>query len=405
MEPNLSVTIPNGKPEDNQSPTTPTKPKKPKKKVQFNDSLNGFIPKSKKFSFPIKPSSTEDNIPEVLDCRIAEKIKSELEEKQRESGGFDIYQHSEDDEDDGEEDEGEDDGDDEEEGSRQNQCFRARERPNLGLKKKATKMNGKLNSNEDINEGELRLRIKSEEDFEYVEDMFEAVDTPSKPTFSPQSCRDCGLIHEYIDCPYIHNPISITDKIDIASWIERKNLENLEKLKNDMKSDESNSNDSDDEHKPLHHMITFAEASIPLEFEFRNFEMQICGVFSKTDIPKFTRLGPIIGQHIQLGDIPPTCDMKHIFEICVNSKSEFISVLNPNSSNWLRYIRPAPRYEDRNTNLVCIDNRAYFVTCSDIAVGCELLYWSDECNTLWRKKQLDKICKLIFLDYIDGHCL
>lgn len=332
----------------------------------------------------------------MLDCRIAEKIKSELEEKQRESGGFDMYQHSEDEEDDGEEDEeGEEDGDDEEEGSRQNQNFRPRERPISNSKKKAAKVNGKLNSNEDTNEGELRLQIKSEEDYEYVEDMFEAVDTPTKPTVAPQTCRDCGLIHEFIDCPYIHNPVSIHDKIDIASWIERKNLENLEKLKHDLKSDESNSNDSEDEEKPMHHMITFAEASIPLEFEFRNFEMQICGVFSKTDIPKFTRLGPMIGQCVQTGDIPPTCDMRYIIEICVNSKSEFISLINPNTSNWLRYVRPAPRYEDRNTNLVCIDNRAYFVTCSDVTVGCELLYWSDDCNTLWRKKQVDKICEYL----------
>ncbi|KAL5278033.1 hypothetical protein ACFFRR_002962 [Megaselia abdita] len=398
LEPNLSTTILNGKPEDIQlkSPTTPAKPKKIKKKVQFNEALNGFIPKSKKYQFSSKTNSSteEDIIPEVLDCRIAEKIKSELEEKQRESGGFDMYPHSEEDEEaDGEDDEGEEDGDDEEEGSRQNQNFRPRERPTSSLKKKTVKMNGKLsNSNEDINEGELRLRIKSEEEYEYVEDMFEAVDTPSKPNIVPQTCRDCGLIHEYIDCPYIHNPVSIIDKVDIASWIERRNLENLEKLKNDLKSDESNSNDSEDDHKPIHHMITFAEASIPLEFEFRNFEMQISGVFSKTDIPKFTRLGPLIGQIAQSGDIPPTCDMRYIFEICVNSKSEFISVINPNTSNWLRYIRPAPRYEDRNTNLVCIDNRACFVTCSDVTVGCELLYWSDECNTLWRKKQADKIC-------------
>jgi hypothetical protein len=85
--------------------------------------------------------------------------------------------------------------------------------------------------------------------------------------------------------------------------------------------------------------------------------------------------------------------MRYVLEIFDGAKSTYFSVENKNQSNWLRYIRPAKVRDEKNIALMCFNDEIYFVTCADIEIGCELLYWSDENNSSWDKKKMDKTSK------------
>ncbi|KNC32711.1 hypothetical protein FF38_02711 [Lucilia cuprina] len=411
--------------------------RKYKKRVQFNDNLNGLA-KLKNFSnFALKAkkhlagdggsgggtaagsangsvvgdnnvSATGDVLPEVLDCRIAEKIKSEMEEKSasKESLALCLKKNDGfgDDEDDDEDDAGTSvtgDGVDGLNGP--NSGFRMRHKNKRGPKtmnppgsyidddEDIGDVSEDDEEDEELDEEALAREMKNEQNFVEEEDELDIAFR------SHQSCRECSLAHDYKVCPLRTSIGTITDAVDLAEWVERKNLEALAKLKCDAQRQAKQLHGDDDEDmddssqlsdlelKPL---ITFAEASVPAEFELHNVEPNVTGVFARTEVRAFTKLGPLIGQSVQANDIREASDMKWIFEICEAGaeKSQFLMCDNPNSSNWLRYIRPAPTYDERNVNLVFIESRAFFVTCRDLKNGMELLYWSDDCNTMWRKK-------------------
>lgn len=91
-------------------------------------------------------------------------------------------------------------------------------------------------------------------------------------------------------------------------------------------------------------------------------------------------------------EIPDDCNMAYIFEIhdSILSKSIFYNVENKQKSNWIRYLQPARARDQRNLTLIKVEDKIYFVTCMDINVGCELLYWSDDINSAWGKKKIEK---------------
>lgn len=261
---------------------------------------------------------------------------------------------------------------------------------------------------EELDEEALAREMKMEQNFVEEEDEHDIAFR------SQQSCRECSISHDHKLCPLRNACGNVTDAVDLAEWIERRNLEALAKLKadaqreakvgrprhvddeddmEDMDMDES-SQLSELETKPL---ITFAEASVPAEFELHNVEPNVTGVFARTEVRAYTKLGPLIGQPVQTGEVREGSDMKWIFEMCEAGaeKSYLLCCDNPNASNWLRFIRPAPSYEERNVNLVSINRQAYFVSCRDLRNGMELLYWSDDCNTMWRKKHTEKISKAL----------
>ncbi|XP_054729088.1 uncharacterized protein LOC129238075 [Anastrepha obliqua] len=502
LEPNLSVKEFGKSQTENSNEATPAPARrKYKKRVQFSDALNGF-PKMKDFSnFSAKAKkqdqkmksatsgsgSTNDTLPEVLDCRIAEKIKSELEEKsatkipphqnalclKKPGEGGDMEQQHNSDED--EDDEAEADtgigtasattavavataatvaaiGDVVDANSAaatptlslnapsaaSTSNFRARVKGKRGPKNvSALPVNSAFSSlgtsiadeeedeldgdtdgdddDEEMDEEALAREMKNEQNFVEEEDEHDIAFR------SQQSCRECSITHDYKICPLRTAIGTITDAVDLAEWIERKNLEALAKLKHDAQRQAKQDHDPDDEDmdetsqmseletKPL---ITFAEASVPAEFELHNVEPNVTGVFARTEVRAFTKLGPLIGQPVQSSDVREGSDMKWIFEICEAGaeKSELLACDNPNTSNWLRYIRPAPTFDERNVNLVSIERHAFFVTCRDVKNGMELLYWSDDCNTMWRKKHTEKTncggCNLRFDHplYYRTHC-
>lgn len=422
-----------------------------------------------------------DTLPEVLDCRIAEKIKSELEEKgatkvpahqnalclkKPGEAGDELEQQNHSDEDEDEEAEAETTGVDSAsttapstvanvaaaigdvvdansgagEGATPTPTltaqsavattsnFRARAKGKRGAKPVTTlPVNNAFSSlgtslaedeeeeldgdtdgddeDEEMDEEALAREMKNEQNFVEEEDEHDIAFR------SQQSCRECSITHDYKICPLRTAIGTITDAVDLSEWIERKNLEALAKLKHDAQRQAKQDHDPDDEDmdetsqmseletKPL---ITFAEASVPAEFELHNVEPNVTGVFARTEVRAYTKLGPLIGQPVQNSDIREGSDMKWIFEICEAGAelSQLLSCENPNTSNWLRYIRAAPSYEERNVNLVSIERQAFFVTCRDVKNGMELLYWSDDCNTMWRKKHTEKTSEFNFPFYV-----
>ena len=73
-----------------------------------------------------------------------------------------------------------------------------------------------------------------------------------------------------------------------------------------------------------------------------------------------------------------------------DGSKKYISTTNPEKSNWVRYIRPAPTRKQRNVSSVFKDDSVYFVACRNIAKGDEILYWMDDPDLLWTKKKGEK---------------
>ena len=71
-------------------------------------------------------------------------------------------------------------------------------------------------------------------------------------------------------------------------------------------------------------------------------------------------------------------------------KSHYLSTEDPQRSNWLRFIRPAPSREERNVSLVTKNGELFFVTTADLSANEELLYWTDDTISAWSKKRMSK---------------
>jgi hypothetical protein len=67
-----------------------------------------------------------------------------------------------------------------------------------------------------------------------------------------------------------------------------------------------------------------------------------------------------------------------------------VSTVNPEKSNWLRYLRPAPSRKMRNVAAVVKGDQMFFVTVKDMAKNEEILYWIDDPDLMWTKKRAEK---------------
>ncbi|XP_046398175.1 uncharacterized protein LOC124164980 [Ischnura elegans] len=124
---------------------------------------------------------------------------------------------------------------------------------------------------------------------------------------------------------------------------------------------------------------SFAEASLPMALKLETREASHGpGVTAKRPIARFTQFGPLLGRKIREMDIPDDFGMRHIWEVMGASGRFLLSTEDPTTSNWLRFIRPAPTREQRNVAPVTRGDRLYFVTTAPLQVGEELLYWPDE---------------------------
>ena len=67
-----------------------------------------------------------------------------------------------------------------------------------------------------------------------------------------------------------------------------------------------------------------------------------------------------------------------------------MSTVNPEQSNWLRYLRPAPNRRARNVAAVVRDDQLFFITMKTIEKEEEIVYWIDDPDLMWTKKRAEK---------------
>ncbi|XP_021700312.1 uncharacterized protein LOC5576462 isoform X3 [Aedes aegypti] len=429
-------------------------------------------------------SVSEDSLhteTEVLDYRIAEKIKTEMEEKQkleRKSFGEDIpstsnfSEHSDRPSD--------DEAYDSKLDIKKIDIRKVPFDPKLGTSRKMKRETGSVD-----------LRIEYEEQ-EYrpmtPEDRKPLLPPPKKPRKAPttknKACTGCGLKHGTDPCP-LNTPLAvINNKIELNEWIEQNedlikkhkivlkpenpeemDDENEDNYDDDEDDDEGDENDENQFEEKLDIIPSFAETSLPSEFELRlaplattistvttanstntSQQMQIdanesscslaasqsgeqqpqqlppptatvtntinhgLSIYTKIFIPKYTQLGPVIGLVAKETEIQDDCNMRYIYETFDGTKSTYINMENKNQANWLRYLRPARHRDQKNCVLKVRNEQIVFITCVDLEVGSELLYWSEESNSAWGKKKMEKTncggCNLKFDHplYYRTHC-
>lgn len=217
-------------------------------------------------------------------------------------------------------------------------------------------------------------------------------------------CWMCGQKHEKNECP-VETPVGdVKDKVNLEIYKQICEATKLEKTEEE---------DDDDDECEMKGLPPYADASCPLELDIVEPTEETrhgASVIAKEFIPKYTRLGPLIGEELTEPDVVDDSNMRYIFEIYVDDKSRYFDVENKNISNWVHYLRPAPTKDKKNLVLKVFNNEIYFVTCVDIQSGCELLYWSGEINTSWTKKTAERTncggCNLKFDHpiYYRTHC-
>jgi hypothetical protein len=292
-------------------------------------------------------------------------------------------------------------------------------------------------------DSEGRLEINS--DFMIRDRKSSTSSSLVKKPYKPKVCLACNTKHGKEVCP-IRNPISsIPNQIDFADWVvdhpiiepprpllcdkdmpledEKMFFEDSVKSENELDDDMDDDGDDMDDGEiddksdmniDQSDEITFADVSLPNELEYLpSCVYPSCNrsIFTKIFIPKvnfsikmsnpcsykfiilqYTQIGPLVGVITPEVEIPDDCNMSYIFEIhdSILSKSIFYNVENKQKSNWIRYLQPARARDQRNLTMIKVEDKIYFVTCMDINVGCELLYWSDDINSAWGKKKIEK---------------
>ncbi|XP_058818347.1 uncharacterized protein LOC131681533 isoform X2 [Topomyia yanbarensis] len=424
-------------------------------------------------------SVSEDSLhteTEVLDYRIAEKIKTELEEKQkleRKCFGEELpstsnySEHSDRPSD--------DEAFDSKLDIKKIDIRKAPFDPKLGTSRKMKRETGSV---------DLRIEYEEQEYGRLTPDERKPLLPPPKkprkaPTTKNKACTGCGIKHGTDPCP-LDTPLAvINNKIELKEWLEQNDdlikkhkivlkPENPEEMddENDDNFDDEDDEDEGDENdenqfeEKLDILPSFAETSLPPEFELRlaplatmvstappgssgtnsqpptmdHSESSLSATAAQNDlhqpptatvtntvnhglsihtkifIPKYTQLGPVIGQVTKETEIQDDCTMRYIYETFDGIKSTYTNMENKNQANWLRYLRPASHRDQKNCVLKVRDTQIVFVTCTDLDVGSELLYWSDDSNSAWGKKKMEKTncggCNLRFDHplYYRTHC-
>lgn len=432
-------------------------------------------------------SEESNNTTEILDCRIAEKIKHEIEEKKKlfENGRKNINATSgsgssgriryddaptppppissslmdkqainEDDidDDDNESDENVDDELDEHHHAAQmnDENNQTPLRPSLLSKHRfydirkapTTMLDVKLTEtpSNDVNQDKSVFDFKDEDEDDDCEGRLEINSDfmirdrkmSTKKVYKSRLCFACNTKHGKEICPIRNSISSIPNQIDFTEWIQEHPLvepplppyadkdapleddkmfyEESIKSEQDAELDELEDEGEEEEEPDDKQLMdlnadhideyTFADASLPNEFDFLpSITYPDCkkSIFTKIMIPKYTQLGPLVGVVTPECEIADDSNMLYFFEIHDNIllKSLYFNMENKQKSNWCRYLQPAKARDQRNLTLVKVEDKIFFVSCVDINPGCELLYWSDDVNSAWCKKKVDKMSKFL----------
>lgn len=240
-----------------------------------------------------------------------------------------------------------------------------------------------------------------------------------------KQCSICYLIHNQQDCPILHPFNVVEDMINFEQWqlqcqvqvrctvIEapRPKLGRIKKSSPGSPDDDKKTNWKEAMNTKVEVTRSYAEESLPVGLDLQVIDEEHGkSVVAKAHIAQYTQFGPLVGPRIHEKDISDESDMRHIWEVHEDKSTIYLNTEDPQKSNWLRFIRPAPEKEGRNITLLVKNEKLLFVSTVDIPVGSELLYWADDHTTSWSKKKNFKTncggCNMRFAHplYYRTHC-
>ncbi|CAG0896921.1 unnamed protein product, partial [Cyprideis torosa] len=114
-------------------------------------------------------------------------------------------------------------------------------------------------------------------------------------------------------------------------------------------------------------------------------------VFANVSIKRHTQFGPLLGERISEAEISEDTDLKDVWEVPSSQGKYFVRTHSENTSNWIRYLRPAPSRAERSLVAVTKNDHLFFVTIKDLEDGEELLYWIDYPDVdITKKRKVDR---------------
>ena len=204
-----------------------------------------------------------------------------------------------------------------------------------------------------------------------------------KPNLKSKWCRSCDGRHDPAVCPLRRPDVIFTDAVI------------------DFSNGTANAKDMKNNSDGLDLSKSFAQLSLPsppLGLEERESSHGL-SVVLKESLAARSRFGPLQGEPIEERDVPEDFSMKDLWQVFIpDGKRRFLSTVNPEKSNWLRYLRPAPTRKKRNLAAIVIKSqddeyKLYFVTTKKLEAGDELLYWMDDPDLMWTRKRAEKTSK------------
>nr|CAI5840701.1 unnamed protein product [Callosobruchus analis] len=220
-----------------------------------------------------------------------------------------------------------------------------------------------------LNIPENEIKIEKREKEETNQDKPSSLDV-----IKIRLCHYCNTHHIQDHCPINLPQYNIFDNITLDVW--NQNYKALyDNFWNNVKRENRRQSDMTESERLKY---SFSLVSLPdcLQLADTNPEHGI-GVFAKTEIECFTQMGPLVGKRVKEMEIPEDINMKYLWEINVASGHIYFSTEDNETSNWLKFIRPAPSRAIKNLTVIVKDEKLYFVSIKVINPGDELLYWQD----------------------------
>lgn len=199
-------------------------------------------------------------------------------------------------------------------------------------------------------------------------------------------CLICSTQHLQNACPLQNPHYTVADSLTHQEWTEKyKNLY--------IKEQDENENSTDYDKNENLDKTSFSHFSVPSFLSIKDSNLNHgLSIYTCEDVKSYTQFGPMIGDVIKEVDIPEDFNMKDLWEIYTDKVHFFLNTKNPENSNWMKFVRPAPSRDERNVTVVCKDEDLYMVTIKNIGKNEELLYWQDSPITT-NKKKMEKTSK------------
>lgn len=187
-------------------------------------------------------------------------------------------------------------------------------------------------------------------------------------------CQNCNTHHFEGNCPIEYPHYVITDALDRNEWIKK--YKSLHEKKNQFGNDVHNEVNK----------YSYSIVSLPNSLSISQVQDEQLRVFANIDLEPFTQFGPLIGKVVKEKDIPEDIEMNYIWEAVEPTGNTYFNTENTSIANWMRYLRPAPRKEEKNVTVISKEKKLYFITVKFISSGEELLYWQYNSSSTVKKK-------------------